>query len=147
MDFLNARHFLPDDVEIFELRKKKFQTETKLITRLFIFAWITTFYYCIFLSPLTESQKALTFNDSTVYLFWLMYVQTSISTILSSGLATAGSFLLSSMINYITLEFTIVGIAFERLLRNIKDDMTDIEFYKVMSDLKDYVKHYQCLLL
>lgn len=86
------------------------------------------------------------FSEDERYLYWLMYTQTLLSMSISSVSTTAGSFLLSSSISFVAVEYKIVGISFGKLLNSVNDELNEAEFAKVLQDFKEYVKYYQRLL-
>lgn len=146
IDFINAREIDSGDEEIFMIRKRRFIVNLKVLLVIFSFGWVTVFFYCIFVTPLTDSQRAIEFSDSQMYLFYLMYVQTFTSTIVSSGLAMAANMLLFTLVNFVSLEFRIFAFSFEKLLNKIDAEMTESEAVEVVGEVKNAIKYYQRLL-
>lgn len=146
MDFINARQFKPNDNEIFNLRKSRFLFNLKIVTFLFAFGCTTVVAFVVF-SPLTESQKQMTFKKDQLYLFWLMYGSTTIATVISSFLAMTGSFFLFSLINFVSLEFKVLGSSFKNVLNRIDDEINDKQASEILLELKSHVKYYQQLLM
>lgn len=146
VNFINAREVDSDDKDIFAIRKERFLINAKTIGFIFTFAWSTVFLYCIFITPLTESQLAMKFSPDEMYLYWLMYIQTFVSTVISSGLGVAGHFI-ATLMYFMSLEFKILSIRFGKVLDDIEDDMTEEKSRKTMIDLKSSIKHYQRTLM
>jgi 7tm Odorant receptor len=146
MNFINKRQFKPNDNEIFNLRKSRFLFNLKIVTFFFAFGCATIIAFVIF-SPLTESQKQMTFKEDQLYLFWLMYGYTTISTVISSFLAMTGSFFLFSLINFVSLEFKVLGKSFRNVLNGIEDEINDEQATKMLLELKSHVQYYQQLLM
>lgn len=146
MEFINSRQFKPDDEDSFVMRKKRLFVNIKVISGLVTFAYATTLFYFLSLTPLTESQVAMKFPDDKMYLFWLMYIQTCISSLISTGVSIGSSFILLSILNYLSLEFKILANSFGKLLDAIDEDMSDAEMLEIVNEMKSYIKYYQRLL-
>jgi hypothetical protein len=130
---------------MFEIRKKAFVTNQKFLSMIFLFGCLTIIIF-ILSSPLTASQSAIIFVDDKRYLFWLMYTQTSFSIAISAFLAISGSFYLYCMIDFMSMEFKIFGKSISKLLNQIDENMSELQFRGIVDDLKGYVKHHQRLL-
>lgn len=98
------------------------------------------------MTPFTESQKRMVFADHEMYLYWIMYVQTTISSCISSILSMAANFYILTLINFVSMEFKILAVSFKRLLNDIDDDIDEQKAIKIVEKLKDYIKYYQRLL-
>lgn len=146
IEFINARQFKPNDDEVFELRKANFLSNFKIVGSLTFFGFLATAFFILFLSPLTVAQKEIIFSDDERYLYWLMYTQTLLSMSVSSILSTASSFLLSSSISFVAIEYKILAISFGKLLNSMDDELDEQKFAKILQDFKVYVKYYQRLL-
>lgn len=146
MDFINARQFRPDDEEISMMRKKRLFLNIKVISTLITLGYITVFFYCISITPLTQSQLAMEFVDDQMYLFWLMYTLTFLSTLITSGVSIASNFNMTTILNFLGFEFEILANAFGKLLDKIDYDMSDLEISEILDEMKSYIKYHQRLL-
>lgn len=132
--------------EISTIRKNRYLSNLKLVSFLFVLGCSTIVAF-LSVSPLTEHQKRLNFEESGVLLYWLMYAQQTSSTVISSFLAMAGSFFLYSLIDFVSLEFDVLGVSFRNCLGAINHEkMKEIEAEKLLDELKFLVRHYQRLL-
>lgn len=105
---------------------------------------LTTIVSFLKISPLTETQRTYVFDR--IYLYWIMYFHAYISSIITSFLTMTGTFLLNSLINFVSLEFEVFGTSMKRLLNEIKDEMTEDEVLRISDELKENVKYYERLL-
>lgn len=146
-DFINSRQFLPDDEEVFEMRKKTFRSNTKLLSYMCGCGWFAVITYSIFVTPLTQSQVKMEFPDNQKYLFVLMYLQMMISVTIASGMTMAASFYILSLVNFVNLEFRVLAFSFEKLLNQIETGGSESDFNRVVGQMKEFVKYYQKLLM
>lgn len=75
-----------------------------------------------------------------------MYFHAYISLVITSFLTMTGTFLLYSLINFVSLEFKVFGTSMKRLLNEIKDEMEESEVLKISDELKKNIKCYDHLL-
>lgn len=146
-DFINSRQFLPNDEDVFAMRRKTFKSNTKLLSYMCGCGWFAVITYSIFVTPLTQSQVKMEFPDGQKYLFVLMYLQMLVSVTIASGMTMAASFYILSLINFINMEFRVLAFSFEKLLSQVEDNTTEGDFYRVVGQMKDYAKYYQKLLM
>lgn len=147
IEFINAREFNSNDQENFEIRRSRFINNQRFLGCLFFFGWLTVFIYCLFLTPLTDSQVEMEFPDDKMYLYYIMFIQTVISSVISSGIAMAGNFFLFSLLNFVSVEFKILANGFGKLLDRVDVNMSKNEILEIKNELKDYIKYYQSLLV
>lgn len=138
---------MPEDEEVFEMRKKTFKSNTKLLSYMCGCGWFAVITYSIFVTPLTQSQAKMEFPDGQKYLFVLMYLQMLVSVTIASGMTMAASFYILSLVNFVNSEFRVLAFAFEKLLNQVGDGTSAAEFNRIVDEMKDYVKYYQKLLL
>lgn len=146
MNFLNAKQFKSNDIDVFTMRKKRYVKNLKILALLFIFGFVSTVVSLFMLSPLTISQRNMTFRETSHYLYGLMHVKSALTTLISSVLAMTGSFYLSTMICLVTLEFKVLRLSFKKLLKKIEDDLDENEIKRIINEMKDCVAYHQRLL-
>lgn len=129
------------------MRKKTFRSNTKLLSYMCGCGWFAVISYSIFVTPLTQSQVKMEFPDGQKYLFVLMYLQMIVSVTIASGMTMAASFYILSLINFVNLEFRVLAFSFEKLLSQVEENLSEADFNRVVSEMKDYVKYYQKLLM
>lgn len=138
---------MPDDKEVFEMRKKTFKSNTKLLSYMCGCGWFAVITYSVFVTPLTQSQVKMEFPDNQKYLFFLMYLQMLVSVTIASGMTMAASFYILSLVNFVNLEFRVLAFSFEKVLSQVEDSANEADFNQVVEQMKEFVKYYQKLLM
>jgi hypothetical protein len=145
INFINARHFKQDDPDAQAIRKERFVINLKIITGLWTFGSFTLLGYFL-LSPLTYTQKLYVFEEGQMYLYWLMVGLMYVMFASSGFLAMVVVFLLYSLINFVSVEFKVLGNSFKKILTERSGDLNEEETSKVLTELKSHVEHFDKLL-
>jgi hypothetical protein len=148
MDFINARKHKNADGTCDELRGRKFQLNLKVMIFLHGLGYCIAAAFNTF--PLVEYAlgKSIRFplplyipfdfaSHSCVFYF-IFYIFLTLSLHNSANLMTATCLYFNSLLEYLSNEFHMLGLSFERSME--KDDETTVETYKKL------VKHHQELL-
>jgi hypothetical protein len=117
----------------------------KIITGLWTFGSFTLLGY-FWLSPLTYTQELYVFEEGQMYLYWLMVGLMYVMFASSGFLAMVVVFLLYSLINFVSVEFKVLGNSFKKILSESSGDLNEEETRKVLTELKSHVEHFDRLL-
>lgn len=146
MNFVDLKAFKPDDQEIFDLRRKRFNLQMKVLGCIFAFGWSTCISGFLHLSPLTESLKVMEYPEDKPYIIWIVKSVAFMATFVSSSVAMASGLYFQNLIGFIAFEFKIFGISIEKLLGDIDEDLNEEKFGKIIKEIKEYLSYYQKLL-
>ena len=151
IDFINSREFQKENQNFFECRRAGYEKNLKIFLFMLIFGHfcLATFY----VYPLVEQKNKFMLSiyipidfekHQIIYYFCNVFV--GYASWLSAMLEVTGCLFLSSLIGFLSIEFKILGMAFEDVLQQVDEQNNELYLMKIENQLKENVRQYVKLI-
>lgn len=149
MKFINSRSFDNNNKAYNKLRQQAFERNRDIVFGFICFGLSALFMFEFF--PLLQPKKVFTVpvhfpidfekHYQIYYLFYLFVVLAAVPSVLLAGL---GCIFICSLMHYLSVEFKILGMAFEEAFNEIDDKR--LNFADIELKLSNNIKHHIILL-
>lgn len=148
MEFINSRQFLKDSPRYSELRRLGFRSNFYGTVPLVALVQFNVFMFNLL--PLISEKRVFCLPlyygidfDNNAAVYYPLYLVSAISLMLSGGLVMNACMLISSVMNFLTLEFHILGLTYDEVFDGkIEEKSLD----NIFEDLKRNTVQHKLLL-